>query len=460
MQRKMLIFLLSLLVLPLSSCGQPKVDPTPSEEIKEIHLNVNQLSLLEGESYTFTLTSNVSLLSFDKFEFKSSNATLLSVDTITVIALKEGNVEYSVIYKENRSIKDVCRISISAPSFDFNVSPLDNSDVCLANESVKNFADDYFYGASRPYQGKGDIYYPKDVQLTWSNVNEASYYEVELSKSNNMSNLTRYLTFSNKLTLSDLFIDTSYYWKILAYDTNSSLIESSKVNMFHTLHYPRTLSIEGVSNSRDLGGKITSNGKTIKQGMIYRMANLDNITDSGIRKALYTYNVKTDLDLRNEGEGLYKYSPLGQNVNYINIPGCYWIGGANGLDVESNWKSRMLRELQVFTNPNNYPIAFHCAIGQDRTGSLAFVLGALLGINAKELGIDYELSSFSSAVWDPANPIYVEDKLQYQYMPLYNYIDSFGNQSNSLMEKAELYVKQVGLTQQEITQIRNIMWED
>lgn len=343
----------------------------------------------------------------------------------------------------------------------FETYPEDLSSISVSSDEVHEWLQDYELGSSQPYQGRGDIYYPKSVKLTWD-IKDSSYshYKVYVSKDTDVKNGDTYLTFSNFVTLSDLFIDTVYYWQVEAFDSEDKIVDSSVLYSFLVGKSPRTINIEGVSNSRDIGGKETTNDKVIKQGMLFRSANLDSITDKGREQALYTYGIKTDLDLRNPTEITGHISPISKDVQLINVAGCYWIDGANGLNVEENWASRMLYELKPFTDPNNYPMIFHCAIGQDRTGSLAIVIEGLLGATLEEIAIDYELSSFSSAVWDPKAPIYVQDKLRYQYLPLINYINSFGTEEEPFMDKCERYVKAVGFTEEEIQAVRDIMWED
>ena len=42
----------------------------------------------------------------------------------------------------------------------------------------------------------------------------------------------------------------------------------------------------------------------------------------------------------------------------------------------------------------NKPCFYHCAIGADRTGTLSFMLEALLGVSSSDIDKDYEITSF------------------------------------------------------------------
>ena len=42
------------------------------------------------------------------------------------------------------------------------------------------------------------------------------------------------------------------------------------------------------------------------------------------------------------------------------------------------------------------PVYFHCSVGADRTGSIAFLIGALCGMSEDQLAKEFELTSFSA----------------------------------------------------------------
>ena len=50
---------------------------------------------------------------------------------------------------------------------------------------------------------------------------------------------------------------------------------------------------------------------------------------------------------------------------------------------------------ELLSNPENYPVIFHCNIGTDRTGMIAYLLNALLGVSEEDLIRDYLFSNFA-----------------------------------------------------------------
>ena len=117
-------------------------------------------------------------------------------------------------------------------------------------------------------------------------------------------------------------------------------------------------------------------------------------TPESRRRILLETGLKTEIDLRSESEcyGMTG-SPLGDSVAWIHLP------GRSALDwyPTEEGKSFFSRCFKIFLEPGNYPIDFHCIAGADRTGSLAFVLGAVLGVPEAELVEDYTLTSFSTS---------------------------------------------------------------
>ncbi|MBO5736839.1 MAG: tyrosine-protein phosphatase, partial [Clostridia bacterium] len=94
-----------------------------------------------------------------------------------------------------------------------------------------------------------------------------------------------------------LYSGTDYYWQVIA--NNAVGKTYSNIFEFSTKAGTRTIDLDGVSNTRDVGGYATPNGTTA-QGLIYRTARLDDVTEEGKATAA-KLGIKTDLDLRSVG---------------------------------------------------------------------------------------------------------------------------------------------------------------
>lgn len=335
------------------------------------------------------------------------------------------------------------------------ISPEDKSKIVLANENVYGWWKDFNWkktDSSEFYQ-HADIYYPIPVVLEWEAVEWADYYRVYLSVDEDMSEVESYLVNENTLTVSTLFTGKTYYWQIDAVGAEKTV--RSSVRSFRTAKSPRTIEVEGVSNTRDAGGHDTLDGGRMKQGMIYRGGKLEEITANGIATFHDVLGIKTDLDLRTVGEGgAGVKSPLGDDVNYVNLDGRYYIGDKGITDKKG--KEIIADEIRVFTDPANYPVYVHCSLGRDRTGTIVLLLQGLVGVGKNDIMMDYELSIFSvTGTLDNASIEAIRSNIQ----ATYSYLNT-SYKGDSFAEKVENYLLSCGITAEEIQTIRDILLEE
>lgn len=361
------------------------------------------------------------------------------------------NVENKSILAESTTEQDPYAPTIRAETDQVEVALLDGNILAVASNYEKYVTEKYF--------GSIDQFAPKPVTLNWTAEEGALYYNVAISKSKDMSNADTYMTFTNSLKVEDLFSGTDYFYQITA-KYPEKLIKSC-IFTFRTKAVARTISIEGMTNTRDMGGYYVENGaKRIKQGMVYRGAKIEDATEAGKQKMLYEYGIKTDLDLRGE----VAESPLGDSVNFVNVSGPYYIGG-DGIDSlkdsnKAHWsgtyREALIKEIKTFANPENYPIYVHCSLGRDRTGTICFLINALCGVGEMDLYMDYELS-FMSVMGniDGQNP---RNMVGGAFTNLYNYIKNYG--TGTMAENTEKFMLDIGITQAEIDAIREIMIEE
>ena len=157
----------------------------------------------------------------------------------------------------------------------------------------------------------------------------------------------------------------------------------------------RFILLPGVKNTRDIGGYTTLDGKRVKQGLLIRGTELDGLVESDLfltdKDAAAAFGFKTELDLRNREifSGDYK-SRLGENVShrFCNAP------QYGEIYSEQAWP-RLKEIFSALADANNYPLYLNCTHGADRTGTVVYLLQAVLGISDEDKELEYRLSGFT-----------------------------------------------------------------
>ena len=338
------------------------------------------------------------------------------------------------------------------------ITPALGSVFCLANSRIANWYMGYDHNATNTDEHwlESDIFFPDVPIFTWSVGESASYYKVYVSESDDFAEYKCFLTATPELSVEHLYTGTTYYWFVDA--VFSSYTVRSEVFSFSTKATPRTVFIEGVSNSRDIGGYLTLDGYRIKQGLVYRSAKLDDITELGRYTLLYELGIKTDLDLRGDRNDYCKNAthPVSE-LNHI-VVACPWYStGSNHIWLDGYNKSEFAKAVKVFADPENYPIIFHCSLGRDRTGTLAMVLEGLLGVDENTLMMEYELSVFS--YWGTNGSSKYNTGLRTLIHDTYLYINN-NYEGDTFSERVEDFLLEIGVTSEEIASIKDIMLEE
>lgn len=315
------------------------------------------------------------------------------------------------------------------------------------NPKIASYYNSYEPGYSENFYGS-DEYATSSVVLNWEG--NGDYYQVYVSDEKHFVNTEKYQTATPSLTIDNIIPNRKYYWKVksTAADGTQSF---SDVYTFTPTAFVRTLKIDGVENMRDLGGLKTSDGKTIRYGIIYRSANLDSITEKG-KEQIKRLGIKTDIDLRGASSEI---SPIGGNVKRLNFNAPYYVdetdvsGVEAGINGAESYKSEFVREIKACADPENYPMDIHCAIGRDRTGTLAAMLYAISGVERYDIVREYELSWFSKTA---SNNPYIKISA---INKLCNFIES--QSGETFKDKACNYLLSLGVTQTELDSVRNIL---
>ena len=329
--------------------------------------------------------------------------------------------------------------------------PSDGVTACQPSEAVEALTTNYNSAACKAAELKTgeDIYFRSGLTASWLSLEDVSEYQMLLATAADLSDAVTYTTTAPTFSFMNLLPDTTYYWAVRAGEYTTA------TRTFTTADTVRTLTVDGVSNTRDIGGYVAADGKKVKYGMVYRGGKLNDITEEGLYQMMTVLGVKTDLDLRTPGEGgAGTGSPLGSSVNYYNYNAPYYWNTTNGLLAES-YKEALIGEIRTFAEEENYPIYVHCSIGRDRTGTIVFLINGLLGVSKEDLYLDYELSFLSaSAGSDSANvPVMIN-----YVNAMYDGIQSYAPEG-TFADACEAFILSLGIAQSEIDTIRELMLE-
>lgn len=285
-------------------------------------------------------------------------------------------------------------------------------------------------------EGRSDVQVPVSLKLSVKEGNALSY-KIELADNDSFSNArVSYLEASSgTYDFKYLYVNTTYYYRVTVYTRDGVDIATGS---FKTADTPRILSIDGLSNVRDIGNWKTDSGKRIKQGLLIRGTEMDadvesayHLTNEGLADMLKVFNIKTDIDLR--AQTATSMDALGSRVEHI----YYDMVMYNDIFTD-NGKEKIRMVFSDLSEPDNYPIYLHCTYGRDRTGTVCYLLEALLGVSRGDCLRDYGLSNVNIS-----NILAVENGLK-------NY------EGDTLKEQVESYLLSCGVTEYQIDSIRNI----
>ena len=243
---------------------------------------------------------------------------------------------------------------------------------------------------------------PEPVKLEWNFTPEAgktvSRYDIKVGKEADLSD--GYVikgTANASLDVYNSYLGDNYFQIIANYADNTS--DSSKIMKYQVENvYPRNLKIDGMTNCRDMGGaRQLEDGGYIKQGLIYRTSGTnswgngravvtDTITADGKEELLVRLGCKTEINVNNSGS-----NQVGVE-NFVDAY-MYYDGGKHHMYRNTEPLKRVFHAL---ANPENYPVFYHCRIGTDRTGFVAIMLSALLGVSENDIYQDYLFSNFGN----------------------------------------------------------------
>lgn len=294
------------------------------------------------------------------------------------------------------------------------------------------------------------------IELSWTCAEDyVSWTKVEYATQENYADaITQEVSGNeNSVELFNLYKGTTYYVRITAYNQNNKKISQSKSTFTTTSLGPRVMNIPDIHNVRDLGGYQTMNGRKVRQGLLYRGGTLrpadvykSELTEEGALYMRDVMGIETEIDFRDKKEagGITESLIPNASLQYFTVSGYADI---------LKYKESLRGIFTTLAREENYPIYMHCTGGADRTGTVAFLINALLGVPERQLIQDYEFTSFS---------IYGERNTQTgAYAAMFQEFRAMleGYEGATLQEKTENCLLSIGVTTEEIAKLRAIMLE-
>lgn len=170
----------------------------------------------------------------------------------------------------------------------------------------------------------------------------------------------------------------------------------------------RAVALDGCVNFRDLGGYRTRDGRRLAWRQLFRADGLNRLSE-GDRGVLVELGVATVIDLRtvDEAAARGRFPVDLVPVRYLDLPLTDVLPSAEDLPswreasyVASRYHAMVTeggpvlsRAIEAMAEAGSLPAVFHCSAGKDRTGVLAALVLAFLGVPDETIVEDYMLSA-------------------------------------------------------------------
>ena len=377
---------------------------------------------------------------------KTETETTSSVSETTAETAQETTAPETTGERKPAIPEPIC--TVRTVGFDGPVSTYTETQKAYLSDAAKN--------ATNYAGGKLELSRPQPVSLRWNVVfesgeNSLRYFIVRIWTKSDKSDAREYIVgrSAREFRFQNACVGQRYYWDVAAVGPDGISSRSSAGAFVTEDRSVRFICVDGVTNVRDLGGKTTEDGGRIRQGLIYRGAELHKesttvlISDEGI-DALRQLGIKSELDFRTTTEaGTRSTSVIGKEVKYY----FRTLNGSKDF-TSSECRSSLKTIFKVLADENNYPIYLHCMVGTDRTGLVCWLVNGLCGASEDDLWRDYLLSNFAT-IGDPRKPSKIQN----------NYVDKLAAASGgTYAEKVYNYLKNtVGIPSSDLDSVIRIM---
>ena len=262
----------------------------------------------------------------------------------------------------------------------------------IVNEGTRRFLEEVDYADDPEYTVSYALDYmtnygasdrPQPVTVTWPEGNASL---VRMSTSPIYENAFDVKVNTTFAEIYNLVPGVTYFYNVL--DGEGKALTTGVVTPVGPIRM-----IYGVAeNFRDLGGWAADGGH-IAYGKLYRGARLSRrMPDSAKDIFCNDLGIDVEIDLRGIKESEARVGPVIDGIEYFKFPVEKNLGRGTG-NTQELYQQAIRTVIGCLGEGKS--VYFHCAGGADRTGTLAFLIEALVGVSESDLSKDYEITTFA-----------------------------------------------------------------
>ena len=401
------------------------------ESVLSANITNSSMTLLKNGTSTISVTNSNNL---EPYTYSSNDPSIATVSSSGVItAVNPGITQISLTGDLSDEIKHVLvkvNYANEIQTFDIMPTPMrtyfNNIDIWAKGQTDSNHTSYDTYMNSN-LSTNNCINFDGDNRQTKSSATGSNYcdlpnhydtnvsgnlnvYEYNPATNTNIRQAT-YVTVSNG-EIYNVIPGKTYYWE--------SVNDSTVNGKFYAFGERRIIEINNLKNGsnddyfqtrnvRDLGGipvtyeNASSETVTgvIKYEKLYRGEKIwGGYTNSDSIAYFTKLGINHEMDLRANNEPVSGEEDSFPDANKIRSASKTYEIIHYGIDYNTNSsnyalaRAAVIEVMNAFINDNTYSLYFHCRIGADRTGTLAYLLEGLLGVSEENRYRDYEMTVF------------------------------------------------------------------
>ncbi|GGN01841.1 protein tyrosine/serine phosphatase [Actinoplanes campanulatus] len=237
--------------------------------------------------------------------------------------------------------------------------------------------------------------------------------------------------------------------------------------------YSRNLPFSKAYNFRDVGGYAGLDGRRVRWRRLFRADALHSLDEKDAR-IFAALGVRTVIDLRRPFE-VEKFGRVAEShgVDYHNLVLRHvdWDGLEHPEDaVRARWladrylnfaedgREGIAESLRLIADREAAPVVVHCMAGKDRTGTVCALTLSLLGVSDEDIAADYALTTEAMRPLTESIRLTSPESIQgkdHMFDSPAEAMHLFLDDLRELHGSVESYVKEIGLTDDELAALRS-----